>query len=1123
VGNVIRWEQSINGGSTWVTIANTTTSQSYTNLTQTTMFRAVVQNSVCSAANSSAATITVSAVTGGGTVSGSATLCSLTNNGTLTLSGHTGSVVRWESSIDGGANWTTIANTTTTQSYTNVATTTQYRAVVQSGSCGTANSSVATLTLNRVLVTITVSPDSLVCTGTTIVFSATIVNGGTTPTYSWKKNGVTAGTSSTLSQTSSNYVNNDVYSLVITSNASCVVGSPATSNAIKITKYPTSVGGTVSANTSLCSPTNSGTLTLTGNTGNVIRWEQSTNGGSSWTPIANTSATLSYSNVTQTTQYRAVVQSGNCSTANSSAATLTYSPVVGGTTSGAATVCAPTNSGTITASGFSPSVAQWERSFDNGATYNNINSTSGDVSFNYSNLSDTTMYRVRVTNGNCTVWSTVTTITVNESIGGTTSSTTLCLTDGTVTLSGHSGDVVGWDQSINGGTTWTPITNTTTTQSYTGLTQTTLYRARVQEGSCTVATSSSVTVTPAKGGTTTGSTTVCAPTNSGSISLSGQVGTISRWESSTNGFANINNISTSATSITYSNLTQTTQYRARLTNGSCIDFSTVTTITVTPASVGGSVSGTTTVCPGSNGATMNLTGQTGSVIRWEQSINGGANWTTINNTTTSQSYTNLTQTTMFRAVVQSGSCTTANSSAATITVTNVVGGTTSGSATVCTGTNSGSLTLTGQTGTIAWERSTDGGTNWTATGTTTTTQSYTNLTQTTMYRARLTVSGCTAFSTTSTITVSPVSVGGTVSSSATVCSDGNSGSVTLSGHTGNVIRWEQSINGGGAWTTISNTTTTQSYTNLTQTTMFRAVVQSGPCSVANSAAATITVTQIAGGTVSGSTTVCPGTNSGSLTLSGQTGTIVRWESSTNSGGSWTNISNTTSTQSYTNLASTTQYRVLIQSGTCSAYSSVGTITMNTLPTLSSSLTGTVTTEVPINYTPTSATGGTTFAWTRAAVTGIAETASSGSGTITEALTNTAGVPVAVTYVFTLTSPSGCVNTQNVVITVNPSEGGRIITGIIKPQTNLLINSDATLEVTAVPNPTTSYFNLVIKGNKDRSTVVRVTDVKGKPIEQHQKVMPGSVLRLGDGWGAGIYIIEIIQDDKRKTIKIIKTN
>ncbi len=59
-----------------------------------------------------------------------------------------------------------------------------------------------------------------------------------------------------------------------------------------------------------------------------------------------------------------------------------------------------------------------------------------------------------------------------------------------------------------------------------------------------------------------------------------------------------------------------------------------------------------------------------------------------------------------------------------------------------------------------------------------------------------------------------------------------------------------------------------------------------------------------------------------LRLSIYTGAIVRWESSTNGGGSsWTNINNASTTQSYSNLTQTTIYRVLLTlNNGCDGYS-----------------------------------------------------------------------------------------------------------------------------------------------------------------------------------------------------------
>ena len=103
---------------------------------------------------------------------------------------------------------------------------------------------------------------------------------------------------------------------------------------------------------------------------------------------------------------------------------------------------------------------------------------------------------------------------------------------------------------------------------------------------------------------------------------------------------------------------------------------------------------------------------------------------------------------------------------------------------------------------------------------------------------------CVQTSANGSITVNALTVGGTLSPALVIaCVGANSGTITLSGNTGSVIRWEKSVNAGSTWTSISNTTSTLNYLNLTQPTIFRAVVQNGVgiCAVANSAIAQVVV------------------------------------------------------------------------------------------------------------------------------------------------------------------------------------------------------------------------------------------------------------------------------------------
>jgi len=69
-----------------------------------------------------------------------------------------------------------------------------------------------------------------------------------------------------------------------------------------------------------------------------------------------------------------------------------------------------------------------------------------------------------------------------------------------------------------------------------------------------------------------------------------------------------------------------------------------------------------------------------------------------------------------------------------------------------------------------------------------------------------------------------------------------------------------------------------------------------------------------------------------------------------------------------------------------------------------------------NYTPASNVSGANFSWSRAAVPGIQEPASSGTGDINEILTNTTPLPVSVTYEY-IVSFEGCVNPETFLVQV----------------------------------------------------------------------------------------------------------
>lgn len=118
-------------------------------------------------------------------------------------------------------------------------------------------------------------------------------------------------------------------------------------------------------------------------------------------------------------------------------------------------------------------------------------------------------------------------------------------------------------------------------------------------------------------------------------------------------------------------------YRLRTSMGSnsnaiTSSYSTTQTITTTASSVGGSVASDQNVVSGGSAATVNLSGHTGSVVKWQRDvILDFSTATDVSNTTTSvtgASMGAITQTVYYRAVVQNGTCATANSAYVKITM-----------------------------------------------------------------------------------------------------------------------------------------------------------------------------------------------------------------------------------------------------------------------------------------------------------------------------------------------------------------------------------------------------------------------------------------------------------------------
>ena len=311
--------------------------------------------------------------------------------------------------------------------------------------------------------------------------------------------------------------------------------------------------------------------------------------------------------------------------------------------------------------------------------------------------------------------------------------------------------------------------------------------------------------------------------------------------------------------------------------------------------------------------------------------------------------------------------------------------------------------------TFAWSRAAVTGiSNAAGTGTGNINESLVNTTTSPVnvtYVYTLTANGCTN---TQNVVVT-VGVDGSIVSPAvttqpasqTKCAGLNvSFSSAASGSPAPTVQWQESANG-TSWTNITGAATgtlTFATTTADNNKQYRAV-WTNIAGTATSNAATLIVNPIP---AAPSVSVTNNCGSSLLTATGAPGATFLW-------------SNGATTEAITVTTSGT-YTVNQTVNNCTSAEGSGVAAPKPIPALSSSLTATATSSSAFNYTATSSTTGTTFAWSRAAVTGISNAAGNGTGNINESLVNTTTSPVNVTYVYTLTA-NGCTNTQNVVVTV----------------------------------------------------------------------------------------------------------
>ena len=756
----------------------------------------------------------------------------------------------------------------------NTATTT-YTFTPAVGQCATSTSMTITVTPNVTpAVSIAVSPSGPICAGTSVTFTATPTNGGTTPTYQWQLGGVDIIGATSATYTSAGLANGNTITVVMTTYNTCQTGSPATSNPITMTVTPNAIPSVsiAASATTICVGT-SVTFTATPTNGGPTPTYQWTLNGAN---VGTGSTTYTNSSLANGDVVAVVMNSNNtCQTGSSATSTPTVVavnalPTPSIITTTPTTLCSGGSVDLTASGGTSYSWINGSTPVGTGSTY--IATTAGS-------------YTVIATdaNGCVSAASSATVVSVNPlptAIITTTTSTTFC-SGGSVDLTASGGTSYTWSNgstTVGTGSTYTA----TTAGSYTVI--------ATDVNGCVSAASSATVVSvnplPTAIITPATSTTFCS---GGNVVLTASGGTSYSWS---NGSTPVGTGSTytATTAGSYTVIATDANGCVSAASGSAV-------VTVNPlptASI--SAGGTTTFC---QGGSVDLTASGGTSYSWSNGSTSVGTSASTYTATTAGSYTVI--------ATDANGCVSAASGSEVVTVIALPTAsiTTTTPTTFCQG---GSVDLTASGGTsYSWSNgSTPVGTS-ASTYTASTAGSYTVI--------ATDANGCvSAASTAMPVTVIALPTATITTTTPTTFCSGGSVDLTASG--GTSYSWSNGSTSVGTGSTYT-ATTAGSYTVI--------ATDANGCVSAASSATAVTVNALPTAIINTTTptTFCSG---GSVDLTASGGTSYSWSNGSTPVGTSASTYTATTAGSYTVIATDAN-------GCVSAASGSEVVTVIALPVL----------------------------------------------------------------------------------------------------------------------------------------------------------------------------------------------
>jgi PKD repeat protein len=823
---------------------------------------------------------------------------SICNNGTvnLALTSNVASTFTWQATSNSNVNGeSTSIQTSSTLSNTlaNTATTPQtvvYTIIPKATSSGcTGIAQTVNVIVYPTLAPPTVTTPVNYCEGeTTTALLATPATGNTLLWYSQGMGGVGSSTTPTVSTASTAPVT--YYVSQQSSPANCESGRAS----ITVNVTPKIINNSIGSDQTICSGTPATTIIQSGiapsggagvNTYSY-KWESSVDGGNTWNVIAGQiGSSYSPGSPAVKTMYHRIISSGNCSVKSNDVTITVLGSLSHFDIAASQTICAGNTSATLdgqTPNGGNSSFTYLWQSSPDGNTWSDITAATGE-DYSPAALNSTTYYKRKTTSGQCSAFSSIIIITVNQKPAATiaTNATQICsYNTGTIDFTVSAGKapftfaltVTLPDNSIS---TLTHAANNNSSSlqvlpanSATGKYSYVLTSIKDANGCELSGSTSTADITVKEKPTLTLSSSIAVCSGAGTpLTASGAASYI--WTPATG-------LSTATGSNITATPTATTTYTVTGTTDGCTSSGTIT-VTVHPKPTPPVTTSNLSYCINATAYPLTATAATGHTLSW---YTGTA---TTGSNTAPTPVTNATATLNYSVSQSNSFLCESDKLPVTVTVYGAItGNTIEQDQTICSGTTAAQIgqqgaPVAGGSGayTYQWQSSINNGTSWNAMpGQTEASLQPGSPATTTLYQRIISSTSCTSTSNNVTVIVLNQLSHFDISASQIICAGGTpvmlDGQLPIGGTSNFTYLWQSSANG-STWADMT-TATGKDYNPgaLTVTTYYRRKTTSGQCS-ALSGPVIITVNPTPVVTITTSTTEICSYNTGAIDFTVSTG------------------------------------------------------------------------------------------------------------------------------------------------------------------------------------------------------------------------------------------------------------